>query len=904
MKLALRKIKLNKLLGLRVFIVSLLIHEISVIAVNGEMSFTNPGPGGGSFIMSIAFHPSNPDIFYMGGDIEGPFLSTNGGNSYSRITGNLAGGNVPADVYAGQAITLDPQDSELIYMASWGGLFRSGDRGTTWTRLLLNPELEAISSFSVASVAVSPVNSSIILVGSGDVETNLDGASSIFRSIDGGTTFTNTTESVFLGEEVTTHWILFDTTQTGVVYAATGEGILKSSDDGETWAFSNTGLPNGTAGAPIVHGLVGVDNGGVFTLYATLRSQSETEFIAAGVYRSTDGAATWQDITSDLPRVMTDAEEILSYSFWHIVVSSADPNVVYIGTQLGTAWEQFGVYKTTNAASSNPAEVTWTYIWDVEGEVVPFTDMGWLDTEWWNDRHVGFLGISPSNPDILFAGSDHMFKSIDAGATWSEVYSQTVPDKENTFIGRGIECMEPFDIAFDPNDDDRWWVGYDDMGLWRTDDAGASFVRIDPLQNEPGSVDCACFVVADPIDSNIIYVGRNGGENDFDIDWQSGKVYKSTDSGATWERLGEAEFGNGGEGGRPFLLMLPGGTVATRTLFAAIYGQGLFKSTDSGATWAAVNAGFEGSDQTRIWTMVHDPNNPGALYAGITDGTTDSTTSNGGVYKSTDEGLNWSKLSGTTAPSGQVIDLALAGDGTLYAATAPVFTLLEVGTGTRQGGLYRSTDGGDTWTRVLEGLRADYVDVAPTDPNIVVVGVSSLFVFNEAQDAGTFISHDGGQTFQKEMNGLTHTRLWMVKFHPNNNDLVFVGTGGGGLFAGTGALGDGGGIADPFGGVDIDGFPGWKTSPWYLNYNVDIWPWIFHDEHGWQFVFDGSTEEVIFLWDLGFEEWIFLNQNTYRWEFLFNQNGGWIWTFDDNAPGRRFFQRIDDGSIFSLPPDL
>ena len=61
----------------------------------------------------------------------------------------------------------------------------------------------------------------------------------------------------------------------------------------------------------------------------------------------------------------------------------------------------------------------------------------------------------------------------------------------------------------------------------------------------------------------------------------------------------------------------------------------------------------------------------------------------------------------------------------------------------------------------------------------------------------------------------------------------------------------------------------WKI--WNKNYNVDIWPWIFHHEHGWQFVFDGSTPEVIFLWDLGWEEWIFLNLNTYRWKFLFGQ---------------------------------
>jgi len=109
---------------------------------------------------------------------------------------------------------------------------------------------------------------------------------------------------------------------------------------------------------------------------------------------------------------------------------------------------------------------------------------------------------------------------------------------------------------------------------------------------------------------------------------------------------------------------------------------------------------------------------------------------------------------------------------------------------------------------------------------------------------------------------------------------------------------------DIFQGQPIDGFPGWKASSWYLNYNVDFWPWIYHDEHGWQFVDSGSTEEVIFVWDFGLGEWLFLNQSTYRWQFLFSDTPGWIWTFDDNTPTRRFFQRLDDGSLFSIPSGL
>lgn len=104
---------------------------------------------------------------------------------------------------------------------------------------------------------------------------------------------------------------------------------------------------------------------------------------------------------------------------------------------------------------------------------------------------------------------------------------------------------------------------------------------------------------------------------------------------------------------------------------------------------------------------------------------------------------------------------------------------------------------------------------------------------------------------------------------------------------------------DVFCGEDIPDFVGWRASSWYLNYNVDFLPWIFHDEHGWQFLFEGSTEEVIFLWDLGLQEWVFTNEANYRWFFLFGLKEGFIFSFADNTPGNRFFQRADSGEIFS-----
>ena len=94
---------------------------------------------------------------------------------------------------------------------------------------------------------------------------------------------------------------------------------------------------------------------------------------------------------------------------------------------------------------------------------------------------------------------------------------------------------------------------------------------------------------------------------------------------------------------------------------------------------------------------------------------------------------------------------------------------------------------------------------------------------------------------------------------------------------------------DPFGGEEIAGFPGWNASPWYDDYFTDLWPWVYHTQHGWQWVKLESGPQGIFLFDLGFNEWIFLNENTYRWFFLFGDTPGWVWSFPDGNPEERFF---------------
>lgn len=633
---------------------------------------------------------------------------------------------------------------------------------------------------------VEPFDSNIILVGTGDLETNADGNAAIYRSLDGGTTFENVGgDSLFKNEDTAVPAFWFHPEKQGLVFAATREGVLKSVDEGVTWTFANSGLPD----APMAHSIQGVVHQGQTYLYTVLRTQKINQFIAGGIFRSLDEGVTWVDVTGNLPRVLEpdpdEPEDIQrAYYYWRLAVDPKDPANIYAGTQNGSgefngetyiaAWEDMGVYGTWNALEEDASQIEWDFLMYEEF----FDDPGWLFFPWWNDLHISFLGIDPQNPDVLHAGSDRVYKSTDEGRTWTQSYSKTLgPD---TFQGgSGLELMETFDIAIAPSQPDVWWVGYDDMGLFRTDDAGATWVRMDDKQQSEnlGSMDCACGLLIDPDDPNIVYQARTEGENDQPANWPNGFVFKTTDHGKTWNPVGEDLLTNG----RPFLMMMPGGTPTTRTLFVSIYGKGLFVSDDSGSTWAPTDTGFNNYDKEHIWNLEYDPSNPNTLYAGIADASLTDEPQAGGIYRSDDGGDTWTPLGGST-PTGQVIDMAVSADGIVYAASSHVFETLRQGEGTRLGGLYRSDNHGESWERVLKTARADYVDVVPSNPDIVIAGASTKFDNIEGFGAGIYVSRDGGYNFIQETNGMSMTRLWFVKTHPSEADQVFIGTGGAGLF--------------------------------------------------------------------------------------------------------------------------
>src|SRR5512137_1091875 len=259
-------------------------------------------------------------------------------------------------------------------------------------------------------------------------------------------------------------------------------------------------------------------------------------------------------------------------------------------------------------------------------------------------------------------------------------------------IGPTLSTGRIADIAIDARNPSVWYIASAFGGLWKTTNRGITFT---PIFDEGPSFTLCC-VVIDPKDSNVVWLGTGENASQRSAHFGDG-VYKSSDAGKTWKRVGLATSEHIGK-----IVIHP---VQTSTVYVASQGplwsaggeRGLFKTTDGGATWQQV---LKISDDTGISDVVMDPKNPLVLYASAYQrrravGQMIGGGPEGGIFKSTNAGKTWTKLT-KGLPQGDVGRAGLAVDGRKTPAT--VFAIIDANRG--EAGFYRSDDAGATWARI------------------------------------------------------------------------------------------------------------------------------------------------------------------------------------------------------------
>ena len=285
---------------------------------------------------------------------------------------------------------------------------------------------------------------------------------------------------------------------------------------------------------------------------------------------------------------------------------------------------------------------------------------------------------------------------ITAGPSARQAQDRLTPDLlkgiELRSIGPALTTGRIVDVKIDPKNPSVWYVVSAFGGLWKTTNRGITF---SPIFDNNG-VFTLCCVAIDPKDSNVLWLGT--GENNSQRSAHFGDgIYKSTDAGKTWKRMGLETSEHIGD-----VVIDPRNSnvvyVASQgPLFSEGGERGLYKTTDGGATWSAV---LTISKDTGISDIVFDPRNPDIIFASAYQrrrhvGQMIGGGPEGGIYKTTNAGKTWTKLT-KGLPTGDMGRAGLAIDGRKNPAT--VFALIDAKR--PESGFFRSDDGGNSWSRI------------------------------------------------------------------------------------------------------------------------------------------------------------------------------------------------------------
>ena len=350
-----------------------------------------------------------------------------------------------------------------------------------------------------------------------------------------------------------------------------------------------------------------------------------------------------------------------------------------------------------------------------------------------------------------------------AVVSWTQVPENTYQDLHWRMIGpfRGGRTRAAVGVPSQPN---VFYIAQVNGGVWKSDDYGRTW---NPIFDHESTQSVGAIAVA-PSDPNIIYVGSGEGLHRPDLSVGNG-IYKSTDAGKTWTHLGL----NDGQ-------QIPALAVDPRDankVFAAVLGhpygpneeRGLYRSTDGGQTWQRV---ISKDENTGASDVVIDPSNPDVMFASMWEAREGPWEDNnkhdgegGGLFKSTDGGNTWHAVT-----NGLPKDLAQ-----IYVAIAPSDSRRVYATLAQAGGklgVYRSDDGGDSWAQITDDPRPagrigggdlSIPKVDPKNPDLLYV-VSTV----------TMRSSDGGKTwsgFRGAPGGDDYQNIWI---NPNNGNIILI----------------------------------------------------------------------------------------------------------------------------------
>ena len=563
------------------------------------------------------------------------------------------------------------------------------------------------------------------------------------------------------------------------------KGVFKSYDGGKTWHARNKGID--FRNIPTNEIRFG-PSGDAIPIFSLTIDPVNPDIVWCGtlgflgIYKSMDCGESWSKMTNGISITP------LGITFRGFAIDPTNSNKVFAATQIitGTNDAPGAIYRTTDGGQY------WLKVLD-------------------SQSLVRIILIDPRNPKIVFASTgifdansvkeEGIWKSTDGGDTWFHT-NNGINSKALTVEGLDFSVQNP-DIMYASTGRGPYHPGQDEGAIYRSNDGGNTWNTV--LKKPDGEYFVPMYLAISPSNSDIVYVGHNGGP-DFSI-------LRTMDGGKTWKNF------KLWTSGVQFRVTI---SVAVHPhqpniVYLNFYGGGVIKSTDYGETWNISSHGYTGA---QIFDLSIDAENPSLLYCTDREGAFKST--NGGkdwiglsyvvasgmatgaieinpknsrtviagyngnntLFKTTDGGYNWhtvfyvpnnphSNASGATSISWSKSDTnvvfasyhlqlpnpALSGDSSTI-------------------GIYKSVDAGNSWFAINSGFEG-------TKKNALTVEVhpkKSNIVFSSLTGEGIYRSNDGGLNWDKKNNGIINLNIRSFAFDPVDENTIYAGVENGGIF--------------------------------------------------------------------------------------------------------------------------
>ncbi|MGB3342654.1 MAG: T9SS type A sorting domain-containing protein [Aequorivita sp.] len=619
-------------------------------------------------------------------------------------------------------IEIPSSQPEVYYVgAASGGIFKTVNGGNDWVPIFDEQEM-----ISIGDIEISKNNNDLIWVGTGEV--NAGGGSLVYdgdgtyKSTDGGITW----EPKGLPDIGSVGKIVMDPNDDNTVYVgamgplfknSSNRGVYKTTNGGDSWqqvlfVSDSTG---------VVDLSIHPTNSNI--VYAAswerIRRPNRRQYggITSGIHRTTDGGATWTELTNGLPSIASQKGRI------SIDISQSNPNVLY-SRYVNAAGNIQGVYKTTDGGD------TWTAVNSSQ-----LTDVGF---HWW----FGGVRVDPTDENILYNIDFEVQKSTNGGNSWGKAFSNAHVDQHalafnasvpgQVLLGNDgglyyssnggatatkdlkLPITQFYRMYVDAQNENKIYGGAQDNSTSRTQTGGLSDWSI--IYGGDGFQP-----LVDPTNTNVIYalyqygsLGKstnNGGSffnatngisngdrknwdtpitidpnNSQTLYYGANRLYRTTNAAGNWAAI-SPDLTNGPHTGN-----LTFGTITTisvspfdsQVIFVGTDDGKASVSQDGGASWTDISTGLPDRWFTKILASRENPNTVYLTVSGYRFGE-----NIGHVYKSIDFGANWMDIS-TSLPDIPVNDIEKDKFGNLFIATDV--------------GILASKDEGLSWVALGENL--------------------------------------------------------------------------------------------------------------------------------------------------------------------------------------------------------